>query len=70
MKPEEFTKLPLLLTRAQVLACGLPEKALLTCAVEYNGQPVPDGKIGVFRPNGKYALYRKVDVAKIIGFNL
>lgn len=78
MTSDEFNKLPMLLKRAQVLACGIPEKAIDAMRFEVKpGHEVPDGRLGAIRGlSGKaragagYYLYRKIDVARLCGFNV
>ena len=77
MTPEEFKRLPPLMHRSDVLAAGISAEALDSLRVDLTDARwrVPFGKIGAIRGlarkrgrKGKgYRLYRKSDVAAILG---
>lgn len=81
MTPPDFKRLPPLIRRSDVVACGIPDAAIdqLRVFVSDCAEHVPLGKLGAIRglcrrkrkgrrraPVG-YALYRKADLARILG---
>lgn len=81
MTQREFNLLPWLLTRAEVVACGVPEKCIndLKFEVTAAAPAAPEGRIGWVVVNrnqknknggGKQGKYRKADVAKLIGLRV
>lgn len=73
MTQEGFNGLPLLLARAQLVECGIPETAIedLKWEVTAGRAEVPAGKIGWVVFNGsRQGKYRKSDVAALIGLKV
>jgi hypothetical protein len=80
MTAADFKKFPELLSRAQVIDCGIPAQSidLLRVHLQADGQAVPYGSIGAVRlpsrqcKNTKAAKfkYRKTDVARILGYKI
>jgi len=70
MTKHEFENLPMLLTRAQVLRCGISRRQLHDLqTVVLDGVRVPSGMIGAIRlHNHAYSRYVKADVARLCGF--
>lgn len=77
---EDFKKLPELLTRAQVVECGVPASAVDDLRVLLTAQEerAPWGKIGAIQLPGRSCKnvkkakfkYRKTDVARIVGYKV
>ena len=73
MTQNEFNRFPLLLTRQQVVEVGVSEKVIDEIAVVLTAgtDVVPFGRIGGVKINGgPKKLYRKKDVAVILGFEI
>jgi len=81
MTVADFHRLPPLIRRSDVVATGIPDAAIdsLRVFVSDAQATVPLGKLGAIRgllhrrrkgrkkPGAGYALYRKSDLAKILG---
>lgn len=78
MTQKEFTDLPELLTRAQVVLCGVPSGSVdyLRVGLTEAAPAAPHGKIGAVQVPGRGCKsaknakwkYRKTDVARIVGY--
>lgn len=68
--PRDFAQLPSLLSRAQVAACGVPDRKIdqLRFNLKSASDRVPFGMIGAIQLKAKgYFKYRKIDIAPILG---
>jgi hypothetical protein len=80
MNLKEFKQLPELLTRAQVVECGVPDNSVddLRVKLTEDSQTVQFGQIGAVQLAGRNCRdrskakfrYRKSDVARICGYRL
>jgi len=73
MTQDEFNRMPLLLSRAQVVECGIPETLLedLKFEITAGRAEVPEGKIGWVAFNGsRQGKYRKSDLAALVGLRV